>query len=105
MLEIRCSGTPYEVGFQHGQEAEAKIRSGLAFYEAFFQLKTGMDWPKTTATARKFLPLLEADWPHFVEKMTVPFDGILALNVRTEISMGLMTDGCTSLAWKTPGNS
>lgn len=32
----------------------------------------------------------------------VPFDSILTLNVRTEISMGLMTDGCTSLAWKTP---
>lgn len=31
----------------------------------------------------------------------VSFEAILALNVRTEISMGLMTDGCTSLAWKT----
>ncbi|CAK7223397.1 hypothetical protein SCUCBS95973_005164 [Sporothrix curviconia] len=112
MLEIRCSGTSYEVGYRHGRQAEAKIKSGLAFYEAFFRLKTGMDWPATTATARKFMPLLEANWLHFVEEMQgiadgakVPFDSILALNVRTEISMGLMTDGCTSLAWKTPDKS
>lgn len=30
----------------------------------------------------------------------VPFLSILALNARTEIAMGLMNDGCTSLAYK-----
>lgn len=29
------------------------------------------------------------------------FAAVLALNARTEISMGMMDDGCTSLAWKT----
>ncbi|CAK7263011.1 hypothetical protein SEPCBS119000_000266 [Sporothrix epigloea] len=112
MLEIRCSGTPYEIGLHHGREAEAKIRTGLAFYSAFFQLKAGMDWPATTRAARKFMPLLEASWPQLVEEMrgiadgaAVPFDSILALNCRTEIAMGLMTDGCTSLAWKTSDKS
>lgn len=30
----------------------------------------------------------------------VTFEDILVMNCRTEISMGLMNDGCTSLAWK-----
>ncbi|KAL1913782.1 hypothetical protein Sste5344_000049 [Sporothrix stenoceras] len=109
MLEIHCSGAPYEVGLEHGRAARAQIESGIAFYAAFFRLKTGMDWQATTATTTKFMPLLKAEWSHFVEEMQgiadgaqVPFDNILTLNVRTEISMGLMTDGCTSLAWKTP---
>lgn len=31
----------------------------------------------------------------------VSFPSVLALNARTEISMGMMNDGCTSLAWRT----
>jgi hypothetical protein len=31
----------------------------------------------------------------------IPFLSILAMNIRTEISMGLFSDGCTSFAWKT----
>jgi isopenicillin-N N-acyltransferase-like protein len=30
---------------------------------------------------------------------------VFALNARTEISMGMMDDGCTSLAWKGDGFS
>lgn len=30
----------------------------------------------------------------------VPFEDILVMNCRTEISMGLMNDGCTALYWK-----
>lgn len=71
-----------------------------------------MDWAATTATARQFLPVLDRDWPHFVAEMQgvadgagVPLESVLALNVRTEISMGLMTDGCTSLAWRSASGS
>lgn len=46
--------------------------------------------------------------PHLVEEMQgiadgvgVPFASILAINARSEISMGLMDDGCTSVAWAT----
>ncbi len=31
----------------------------------------------------------------------ISFASVLALNARTEISMGMMDDGCTALAWKT----
>lgn len=31
----------------------------------------------------------------------IPFIDILAINVRTEIAMGMMNDGCTTLGWRT----
>ena len=35
------------------------------------------------------------------EGSSLPFLTILAMNIRTEISMGLLSDGCTSFAWRT----
>ncbi|KUL91428.1 hypothetical protein ZTR_01711 [Talaromyces verruculosus] len=65
-----------------------------------------MDWDTAKSHAVKFLPLLEKDWNHYVEEMRGIADGsghtfedILAINVRTEISMGLMADGCTAFYW------
>ncbi|KAK4937280.1 hypothetical protein LTR10_022037 [Elasticomyces elasticus] len=129
ILEIHCSGTPYQVGFQHGQEARAKIKNGLKFYEAFFAAKTGMNWTTATLKAESFLPFLERGWKHLLDELQgmlgtghaskcqlilkpgvadgaqVTFQSILALNLRTEISMGMMNDGCTSLAWTTSDRS
>lgn len=55
----------------------------------------------------KFLPYLESKWPAYVDEMKglaeashVPFESILALNVRTEIAYGMSADGCTAFAWK-----
>ncbi|KAI1617660.1 putative acyl-coenzyme A:6-aminopenicillanic-acid-acyltransferase 40 kDa form [Exophiala viscosa] len=108
MLEIHCTGTPYQIGFQHGQGARTKIENGLKFYESFFAEKTRMNWATAISKAELFLPFLEHGWKHLLEELKgvadgagVLFGSILALNVRTEISMGMMNDGCTSLAWKT----
>lgn len=85
-----------------------------------------MSWAAAEDAAAKFLPFLEQHVPHLVEEMrgefprrnkdngactysrtgiadgaALPFAAVLALNARTEISMGMMDDGCTSLAWKT----
>lgn len=58
--------------------------------------------------ARGFLPWLESSFPDYVEEMKGLADGagldlesIIALNVRTEIAFGMLSDGCTALAWKT----
>lgn len=104
LLHIHCSGTPFDIGYIHGSAAKAHIHRSLGFYTAYFQQKARLDWPSATATAERFLPFLTKQYPHLVEEMSgvaagagVGFSDILALNVRTEISMGLMSDGCTSL--------
>ncbi|KAI9830719.1 MAG: hypothetical protein M1819_005383 [Sarea resinae] len=112
MLEIFCTGNPREVGRQHGRFAREQIRKSLAFYAGYFERKSKMDWPAAVKSAELFLPILEADWPDLVEEMkgvaegaSLPFSSIMALNARSEISMGMMSDGCTSLAWRTAGFS
>ncbi|KAK5994221.1 Acyl-coenzyme A:6-aminopenicillanic-acid-acyltransferase 40 kDa form [Cladobotryum mycophilum] len=108
MLEITCSGTPYEIGQKHGSQAARLVRGSIKFYEEYFQRKSKLTWPSAMRAAEKYLPFLEQHVPHLVEEMRGVADGagfsflsILALNTRSEISMGLMDDGCTSVAWKT----
>ncbi|KAJ4164334.1 hypothetical protein LMH87_006011 [Akanthomyces muscarius] len=108
MLEITCSGTPYEIGFHHGSQAKTLVRGSVDFYTQYFQKKSRMSWEAAEDAAKKFHPFLEQHVPHLVEEMRgiaegaeIPFAAVLALNARTEISMGMMDDGCTSLAWKT----
>lgn len=73
--------------------------------------------------ASQFLPMLQGKWSDLVEEMQgdqmrympglavdqcvgladgsgVDFISILALNVRTEIAFGMLSDGCTALSWK-----
>ncbi|RDW91907.1 hypothetical protein BP5796_01301 [Coleophoma crateriformis] len=108
LQEIHCAGTPREIGFKHGSEAKAKIQGTLSFYREYFMRKANLDWDAACLNAEKFMPLLTRDWSSLVEEMEgvaegsgLSFSSILAINVRTEISMGMMTDGCTALAWKT----
>lgn len=58
--------------------------------------------------ARGFLPFLESSYPEYIEEIKgvadgaeTDFESVLALNVRTEIAFGMLSDGCTALSWKT----
>ncbi|KAM5355263.1 hypothetical protein ACJ41O_001909 [Fusarium nematophilum] len=119
VLEVKCSGTPYEIGHQHGSAAKAQVSGSLAFYQALFQKTCSMDWKAVHQEAAKYIDPLERICPRYVEEMRGLADGagvqlldIVALNVRTEITFGLFTDdpelpvavdGCTSLATRNPG--
>lgn len=135
MLEITCSGSPYEVsplsltcfqtccrssfsshriqiGLQHGRQADSLVHGSIEFYREYFERKSKLSWEAATAAAARFQPVLDAHVPHLVEEMRgiadgvgVPYASILAINTRSEIAMGLMDDGCTSVAWTTEGFS
>ncbi|KAI0834016.1 AAT-domain-containing protein [Hypoxylon sp. FL0890] len=117
MLEIRCTGTPYEIGFTHGRLAKEKIEASVDFYARLFQESCSMGWAEVLQEASKYFEPLKKIAPrHLVEINGVadgagmPFLDILALNVRSEIAFGLFSDtskgltdipsdGCTSLGW------
>ncbi|EXJ90504.1 hypothetical protein A1O1_03607 [Capronia coronata CBS 617.96] len=108
MKHVTCSGSPYQIGQQHGQAAKTEIDGSIAFYTEFFEQRAKLSWPQVRDVARGFLPWLEASFPEYVDEMKGVADGaglelesIVALNVRTEIAFGLMSDGCTALSWKT----
>ncbi|MCJ1434619.1 hypothetical protein MMC27_003988 [Xylographa pallens] len=107
MKPVRCSGNPFEIGLQHGQQATSEIKRALVFYENLFKRLTKLSWTEVCHEASKFMPLLQESWPQYVDEIRgvskgseAPFESILALNVRTEIAYGMFDDGCTALSWK-----
>ncbi|KAK8131489.1 hypothetical protein PG984_007927 [Apiospora sp. TS-2023a] len=122
MLEIRCSGTPHEIGLAYGQQARTQVLGSIAFYRQLFQETCSLDWPAVRAEAERYVAPLTRLAPRHLDEIRgiaegadVDFLDILALNVRTEITFGLFTndsstegatagampesDGCTSLSW------
>ncbi|KAK6846090.1 isopenicillin-N N-acyltransferase [Apiospora arundinis] len=128
MLEIRCSGTPHQIGVTHGQKGRTQVLGSIAFYRQQFQETCGLDWLAVRTEAERYVGTLERLAPRHLEEIRgiaegsgVDFLDIVALNVRTEITFGLFTDsssstggtagagagempesdGCTSLSWFT----
>ncbi|KAJ4123107.1 hypothetical protein NW768_010101 [Fusarium equiseti] len=118
MLEVHCSGAPYEIGHQHGTAAKDKVLGSLSFYRNLFQETCSMNWEAVRQEAKKYIEPLRALSPRHVEEMQGIAEGsgvdildIIALNVRTEITFSLFTsipalpiqtDGCTSAAYRQP---
>ncbi|CZT20361.1 related to Acyl-coenzyme A:6-aminopenicillanic-acid-acyltransferase 40 kDa form [Ramularia collo-cygni] len=106
MLRIECSGTPYEIGLQHGQEARVQISRSIMFYADLFQRNCNLSWEAVQGLAmRDFLPVIQEKWPELMQEMRGIADGtdlgvedILALNVRTEVAFGMFSDGCTAFS-------
>ena len=112
MLRVECRGSPYEIGYQHGQAAQQQVKGSILFYRDLFFKTTKLSWSQVEQEACRFLPLLEADWPHLVQEMQGLADAggsnlesILSLNVRTEIAYGMFNDGCTAFSWKSGDES
>ncbi|KAG0646072.1 Acyl-coenzyme A:6-aminopenicillanic-acid-acyltransferase 40 kDa [Hyphodiscus hymeniophilus] len=112
MLEVLCTGSPHQVGVQHGEAARQQIGRAIIFYQKLFQEKCTMDWEEVKVFGLKYQPYLQASWAQYVDEMRgvaegagVTYEDILALNVRTEIAFGAFNDGCTALSWKGAGTS
>ncbi|KAI1476547.1 AAT-domain-containing protein [Daldinia eschscholtzii] len=117
MLEIRCSGTPYEIGFTHGKLAREQIARSVEFYKQLFVKSCSMDWAEVLKEASNYSEILKQFAARYLEEINgiadgsrIPFLEILALNIRSEIVFGLFSDtrrgttdipsdGCTSLGW------
>ncbi|KUI61445.1 hypothetical protein VP1G_08632 [Cytospora mali] len=121
MLQVRCSGSPREIGYTHGSEAKARVKGSISFYSNLFQERCSMNWDAVRQEASQYVHPLEEICPRYIEETRglaegagVDFLDVLALNVRTEIMFGLFTepggvngkavddipsDGCTSLGF------
>ncbi|HHV41863.1 MAG TPA: acyl-CoA--6-aminopenicillanic acid acyl-transferase [Clostridiaceae bacterium] len=100
---IECRGTPYEIGFAHGEQAKEKIRLNIREYEDMFKISSDIDWAQARKRSLYFVDYIRQLEPDLLEEMRGVADGagleladILALNSRSEIVFGLAKDGCTS---------
>jgi isopenicillin-N N-acyltransferase like protein len=104
--KYKLSGTPYEIGFQHGQLAKESVNKCINNYQLIFQVMGNACWDEITIEAQKYLPSIDRHFPELVEEMKglaegaeVDFESILAINSRSEILFSkkmLASDGCTS---------
>lgn len=109
---IQVSGTPYEIGRQQGELAQAQVRTSVETYKQMFYDYSGISWDTAQSYAMTFVPAIEAYDPEILEEIRGIADGsgfslaeILALNVRSEIVLqgnqvsAPLDGGCTSCAF------
>lgn len=72
-----------------------------------FEYTSKMQWPAVRMLAEEFRLTLEQSMPDIYAEMQGIAEGagvdlldIVALNCRSEISLGRFSDGCTTLSWK-----
>ena len=77
-----------------------------------FEYTSKMDWPTVLQLAEEFRASLERKTPSLYAELQGIAEGagvgildIVALNCRSEISLGNFSDGCTSLSWKKNDNA
>ncbi|OGP48306.1 MAG: hypothetical protein A3K30_07550 [Deltaproteobacteria bacterium RBG_13_51_10] len=106
---IEASGSPYELGYQHGKQAREAVQKNIQFYLDFWKYFGGKKPELILQHVHEFLPYVEKADSELIEEMKgladgaeVKFDHILALNCRYELSFGFMAgipmEGCTSFA-------
>lgn len=73
-----------------------------------FQKTSKLDWEGVRSISKEYAATIEKLTPDIFTEMQGIAEGsglhildIVALNCRSEIALGLFSDGCTSLGWKT----
>jgi len=106
---IEVSGTPFELGRQHGERAKERVERSLANYAKLFAFN-GMDWGDAQQRALKYRDCIGAFDASLLEEMEGiargvgrPFSEILTLNARTEVLPPTFLTGsdageCTAIA-------
>lgn len=105
---IRVKGGPFQRGQQYGEQAAPRVERSIEVYRRIFKHYTGWDWEKVVEHARSYREPIVAYREHFIDELRgiavgagVPFDDVLALNVRTEVMFAAVArnaarEGCTS---------
>ncbi len=110
---LKLKGSPYEIGYRHGQQARDKIHHNLEVYFRRFKNETALSRDEALTRAEKYLQVIRHSSPGYTRAMEGVALGskstlleITALNVRYELmysqfaKIGLKprprVDGCTA---------
>lgn len=106
---IEIEGTPYEIGFQEGENFKTQITGSIECYKVMFMDYSQLDWDRARELSRQFIPVISEYNPDYLEEMRgiadgsgFDFEDILALNCRSELvfvgkEFDKMDGGCTSI--------
>jgi isopenicillin-N N-acyltransferase like protein len=89
---LRLKGSPYEIGYRHGQQAQGKIQRNLEVYFRRFKNETALSRDEALNRAEKYLRIIRRVSPSYARAMEGVAMGsrtrlleITALNVRYEL--------------------
>src|SRR5690625_4620801 len=107
MKFLELSGTPFEIGRQHGEQAKEEIHISLNSYEKLFYEWGKFAWKDAAEQAKQYIDYIDRVDETFLEEIDgiakgagVDFSDILILNARSEIALTMPNTlgGCTSVA-------
>ncbi len=94
---ISVSGSPYDLGFQHGRQAKRAIQENVRFYMDLWECFGGLKRDQVLKDAQKFIPYIEKLPPELLEELKgvaegsgLQFEEIVALNARWELNFAYM---------------
>jgi isopenicillin-N N-acyltransferase-like protein len=89
---VRVSGSAHERGRQYGQQAAVRVRRSIDAYAGVIAHYAQWDWARVRVEALRYVPAIEDFGPSYVEEIRgiaagagVPFEDVMAINVRTEV--------------------
>ena len=108
---ISITGNPFELGYQHGNQAKEAIRENILFYLDLWKYFGNVGCNQVLRDAQMFIPYIETFDPELLEELRgiaegskIQFEEIIALNCRWEMTYAYMShaqtyqDGCTAYA-------
>ena len=103
---IEVTGTtPWDRGTSYGYKAAEKIHQCIESYRGYFTRHTPMNWDELRGYAMAYVPDLEAMMPEIVAEARgiahgaqVPFEDIMVINCRYEITKQPLVHECTTAA-------
>ncbi|WP_195268854.1 C45 family peptidase [Eubacterium sp. 1001713B170207_170306_E7] len=106
---IEIEGTPYEIGFQEGENFKEQIQGSIDCYKAMFMDYSNLSWDRAKALSKQFIPVITEYNQDYIAEMQgisdgsgFDFEDILALNCRSELvfvgkEFDKVDGGCTSI--------
>ena len=106
---IVASGSPYEIGYEHGCQGKEEVLCSIETYKSMFKTYANLDWEEAKFRSRNYVEPINKYDPDLMEEIRGVADGagvtledILALNARSEVVMmggsAIPSDGCTAMA-------
>ncbi len=89
---VRVRGDARERGRGYGAQAAVRVRRSVEAYAAIFEHYAGWDWDRVRVEADRYTEPITAFGPKFTEEIRgiaegagLPYQDVLAINVRTEV--------------------
>ena len=106
---IEAAGTPYEIGFAHGEQGREEVLCSIATYKEMFKTYANLGWEEAKHRSRAYIEHISRYDSDLLEEIRgvaagagVELEDILALNARSEVILmsgsKMPSDGCTAVA-------